>query len=324
MKPIAPPLVDSIIDVIGHTPAVELKRAVAARKLKGSIIAKLEYLNPGFSKKDRVGLEMVRQAKLEGNLKPSQTVVEVTSGNTGTGLSLACRALGHPYVAVMSKGNTPERARMMRALGATVHLVDQASGGVPNQVSGDDIALVNQHAEILVNEHNAFRANQWEFHANPLCHEKYTGPELWQQTSGRIDAYADFSGTTGSFVGVMRYLRTQNPNIRGYLVEPHCAPAIAGKPITSTRHVIQGGGYCESNPALLHRSLVTDFITVTDEQATSGARELASVEGILGGFSSGANYAAALQLLQDKEAGNTVAILICDSGLKYMSTDLYP
>lgn len=323
MKRLAPPLVDSIADVIGQTPALELKRAVAAHGLTGRIIAKLEYLNPGFSKKDRVGLEMVRQAKNDGSLKPGQIVVELTSGNTGTGLALVCKAMGHPFIAVMSTGNTPERAHMMRALGATVELVEQAAGATPNQVSGDDLALVAARAKALVEKHNAFRADQFELQANPLAHEAHTGPELWEQAQGRIDAFADFSGSTGSFVGVMRFLRKQNPAIRGYLLEPQSAPAISGKPIANPSHVIQGGGYSIPEPSLLDRSLVTEFMTISDEEAKTGARELASVEGVFGGFSSGANYAAALKLLAGKEAGNTVAILICDSGLKYMSTDLY-
>lgn len=323
MKRTTPPLVDSIADVIGHTPAVLLKRAVAANLLSGSIIAKLEYLNPGFSKKDRVGLEMVRQAKKTGALKPGQTVVELTSGNTGTGLALVCKALDHPFIAVMSTGNTPERAHMMRALGATVIMVDQAPGATANQVSGADLALVARRAEALVKEHHAFRADQFELASNPLAHEQHTGPELWDQAGGRIDAFADFSGTSGSFVGVMRYLRKMNPQIRGYLLEPQTAPAIAGKPITNPSHVIQGGGYSIAKPSLLDRSLVTEFMTISNDEAKTGARELASVEGIFGGFSSGANYAAALKLLAGKEAGNTIAILICDSGLKYMSTDLY-
>jgi len=318
-----PPLVDSVIDTIGCTPAVNLRRAVASRGLQGRVIAKLELLNPGFSKKDRVGLEMVRQAKASGQLAPGQTVVELTSGNTGTGLAIACVALGHPFIAVMSKGNTPERATMMRALGARVELVDQASGGVMGKVTGEDLALVAQRTEELVKELGAFRASQFDLQSNPLAHELYTGPELWGQAQGKLDAFVDFSGTTGSFVGVMRFLRKVNPEVRGYLIEPVGAAVMAGQPVTNAGHRIQGGGYSLANPPLLDRSLVTEFLTVNDEQATAGARELARLEGIFGGYSSGANYHAAMSLLAGRESGNTVAMLVCDSGLKYVSTDLY-
>lgn len=318
-----PPLVDSIADLIGQTPAVSLRRSVEAAGATGRIIAKLEYLNPGFSKKDRIGLEMIRQAKADGSLAPGQPVVELTSGNTGTGLAIVCKAMGHPFVAVMSKGNTPERACMMRAFGARVELVDQAPGSAPGQVSGDDLARVEQRAQQLVKELGAFRANQFELASNPLAHEKHTGPELWQQSGQSIDAFVDFAGSTGSFVGTMRYLRSVNPKVRGYLVEPKGAAALAGEKVTNPNHPIQGGGYSLSAPPLMDKSLVTDYLTITGEQAVEGARQLAAIEGIFGGYSAGANYAAALSLLKDREKGSTLGILICDSGLKYMSTDLY-
>lgn len=319
----APPLMKSVLEAVGNTPMVELSRAVAAHALQGRILAKLEYFNPGHSKKDRVALEMLRQARRTGVLQPEQWVVELTSGNTGTGLAIACRAMGHPFMAVMSSGNTPERAAMMRAFGARVELVAQAPGGVPGQVSGADLNLVAQRTEELVQEYGAFRANQFELSSNTLAHERGTGPEIWEQTEGRVDAFVDFSGTAGAFTGVMRYLRSRNTRIRGYLLEPASAAAVAGRAITQAGHRIQGGGYAIAQPPLLDRKLVTDYLTVTDEQAISGARELAEREGVFGGFSAGANYAAALQLLKEREAGATVVILICDSGLKYMSTDLY-
>src|SRR5690606_22520499 len=137
-----PPRASSIIETIGHTPMVELSRLVSRLGLKGRLLMKLEYFNPGFSKKDRIALEIVREARAAGELADGQTVVELTSGNTGTGLAIVCQALGHPFIAVMSRGNTIERARMMAALGAEVVLVEQAPGSVPNQVSGKDLARV--------------------------------------------------------------------------------------------------------------------------------------------------------------------------------------
>jgi cysteine synthase A len=319
-----PPLASCILDAIGNTPMVELRRVVQKRKLKGGLLAKLEHLNPGFSKKDRIALEMIRHAKASGDLKDGQTVIELTSGNTGTGLAIVCRALGHPFIAVMSRGNTMERARMMQGLGAEVVLVDQAPGSVPNQVSGEDLGLVRQKAEQLVSQYAAFRINQFQLQANVLAHQLYTGEEIWQQAQGRIDAFVDFVGTAGSFTGVARCLKSKNPHVRAYLLEPASAAVLAGKPMKNSSHKIQGAGYAMTDLPLLDRTLVSDYLQVTDDQAIQGARILAGEEGIFGGFSAGANFAAALELLQTREQGNTIVFLVCDSGLKYLSTDLYP
>ena len=319
-----PSLSPSIIDTIGNTPLVELKRAVRILGLQGRLLAKLEYFSPGFSKKDRVALEMIREARRDGSLRPGQTVVELTSGNTGTGLAIVCRSLGHPFVAVMSRGNTPERARMMRALGAEVMLVDQAPGSPPNQVSGEDLALVEQKTGQVVRERQAFRANQFELAANSLAHERFTGPELWEQSGGCVDVFLDFVGSGGCFSGVTRYLRGRNPEIRAYIVEPAGAAVLAGKPVQRSNHQLQGGGYSLADLTLVDRSLVSGYLQVTDDEAIAAARLLAAKEGIFGGFSSGANLAGAIQLLRKGEQGATIAFLVCDSGLKYLSTPLYP
>ena len=318
-----PRCVTSIIDVIGNTPMVELQRIVKRRGLSGRLLAKLDYLNPGFSKKDRIAREMMLEACQKGQLRPGQTVVELTSGNTGTGLALVCRALGHPFVAVMSRGNTTERARMMKALGAEVVLVDQAAGSLPNQVSGADLALVELRAQQLVQQRGAFRADQFQLQANVLAHERHTGPEIWEQSQGKVDVFVDYVGTGGTFTGTTRFLKSRKASIRCYVVEPATAPALAGGPITNSSHKIQGGGYNRTHLPLLDRTLVEDYLRVTDDEAIAGARLLANEEGIFAGFSSGAHLAAALHLLQQRERGATIAFLICDSGLKYLSTDLF-
>jgi cysteine synthase A len=318
-----PQCVASILDVIGNTPMVELQRIAKRSGLEGRLLAKLDYLNPGFSKKDRIAREMMLAACQRGELTPGQTVVELTSGNTGTGLALVCRALGHPFVAVMSRGNTRERARMMQALGAEVVLVDQSAGSPPNQVSGPDLALVEQRTQQLVRQRNAFRADQFQLQANVLAHERHTGPEIWEQAQGKVDVFVDYVGTGGTFTGIARFLKSKKPAIRCYVVEPATAPALSGGPITNPSHKIQGGGYCRADLPLLDRTLVEDYLTVTDDEAIAGARMLAAEEGIFGGFSSGAHLAAALDLLRQRERSATIAFLVCDSGLKYLSTDLY-
>jgi cysteine synthase A len=317
-------LLQSITGAIGDTPLIELNRVAEHLHLEGRLLMKLEYLNPGFSKKDRIALEMINDARSDGSLLPGQAVVELTSGNTGTGLAIVCRALGHPFIAVMSRGNTIERARMMQALGAEVVLVDQAPGSPPDQVSGEDLALVEDRAVAIVDERGAFRADQFELASSAAAHERHTGPEIWEQSGGSVDVFVDFVGSGGSFGGVARYLRGVNPDLRAYVVEPDGAAALSGEEILNPSHKIQGGGYSMKELSLVDRSLITGFIKVTDDDAVEMTRLLAREEGVFAGFSSGANLVAAVRLLQGPERGATIALLACDSGLKYLSTGLYP
>lgn len=312
----------SVVDVIGATPAVELSRLT--RGLEGRIVAKLEYLNPGFSKKDRIARQIVDEAIVSGELTPGQTVVELTSGNTGTGLAIVCAVRGHPFVAVMSEGNSRERARMMRALGAEVVLVPQGEGSLPGQVSGADLALVEDRARELARERGAFRADQFLSAGNRRAHEEHTGPELWSQTGGRIDAFCEFVGTGGTYAGITLALKARRPSIACYVVEPAGAAVLAGQPVTDPNHRIQGGGYSMPEIALLEGVPVDGFLQVTDDEAIATTRRLAREEGIFAGYSSGAVVAAALELLGGAHGGGTVAVVLADSGLKYLSTDLWP
>ena len=312
----------SVVDVIGATPAVELSRLT--RGLDGRIVAKLEYLNPGFSKKDRIARQIVDEAIASGELLSGQTVVELTSGNTGTGLAIVCAVRGHPFVAVMSEGNSRERARMMRALGGEVVLVPQAEGSRPGQVSGADLALAEEGAKALTQERQAFRADQFLRDGNRRAHEEHTGPELWSQTGGRIDAFCEFVGTGGTYAGVTLAMKARRPSIACYVVEPAGAAVLAGKPVSDSSHRIQGGGYSMAEIALLEGVPVDGFLQVTDDEAISTTRRLAREEGIFAGFSSGAVVAAALELLGGAHRGGTVAVVLADSGLKYLSTDLWP
>lgn len=312
----------SIIGAIGNTPLVRLDRIVAAHGLSGTILAKLDHLNPGFSKKDRAALGIIETAEAAGDLSPGQTVVELTSGNMGTGLAIVCGIKGYPFVAVMSRGNSPERARMMTALGAEVVLIDQQPGSVPGQVSGADLALVEDAAQRITIERHAFRADQFRRDGNWRAHYVTTGPEIWAQ-SGGVDGFVDFAGSGGTYAGVARYLKDQTPNVRCFVVEPDGAAALSGTPVSDPAHPIQGGGYAMADLDFMAGTPVDGYLTVGADHARSATRALARYEGIFAGFSSGANLAACLELLAGEMAGKTLAMIICDSGLKYLSTDLW-
>lgn len=306
MSGIAP----SAADAIGNTPLVELARVTAG--LDGRILMKLEYLNPGGSKKDRAAQRIIDEAEQQGALRPGQTVLELTSGNMGTGLAIVCAARGYPFVAVMSRGNSAERAEMMRALGAEVILVEQCPGSKHGEVSGADLDRVELAATHIAAELGAFRADQFRLPGNRNAHYFGTAPEIWAQSGGAITAFCDFAGSAGTFAGCTRYFRERNPAIRCYLVEPD-----------RPDHPIQGGGYGIEGLRQLDGVEPDGRMTVTGSDAIACARRLAREEGIFAGCSSGANLAAALALLAGPLPGATVAIIACDSGLKYLSTGLW-
>lgn len=300
----------SVIDAIGETPLVELGRVRDELGFEGRLLAKLDYLNPGLSKKDRAAKATIEAARASGDLAEGQAVVELTSGNMGTGLAIVCGVLGHPFVAVMSEGNSEERARMMRALGAEVMLVPQAEGAKRGEVSGADLALVEAAAQRLTAERGAFRADQFERPANWEAHAQGTAPEIWAQSGGEVTAFCDFVGSGGTLGGCARFFGGRG--VRCYAVAPD-----------SPAHPIQGGGY--DMPGLTHLSGVglAGTETVSGRDAAEHARLLARREGIFGGYSAGANLAVAVRLLRGPEKGGTVAFVVCDSGLKYLSTDLW-
>lgn len=314
-------MLPSVMNAIGNTPLVHLARF--GRNLDGRILAKLEYLNPGFSKKDRIARQIIEDAEASGELQPGQVVVELTSGNTGTGLAIVCGVKGYPFVAVMSRGNSMERARMMHALGAEVVLVDQLPGSLPGQVSGGDLELVEQAARRITLERNAFRADQFHHPGNVRAHFLHTGPEILAQCNGQLDAFCDFAGTAGSFAGCAAAFKAYRPDIQCYLVEPAGAALLAGQPVTAPNHKIQGGGYSIAELPFVDSAHVDGYLQVSDEEAIQTARSMARQEGIFAGFSSGANVAAAVQLLNGPLKGKTVVVLLNDSGLKYLSTDLW-
>ena len=304
---------------IGHTPLIDLQRLCDG--LDGTILAKCEFLSPGGSKKDRIARQMIDDAEARGLLEPGKTVVEVTSGNTGCGLAIVCAVRGYRFVSVMSKANSIERAKMMRVLGAEVLMVDQAPESPPGQVTRRDLELVEEEAERYVAKHDACRVDQFHWDSNKRAHYLGTGREIWEQADGEIDAFVEFVGTGGTFAGVSEAFKERDPNVRCYIVEPTSASFFGCHEYLGP-HRIAGGGYARDLDLIDH-SMVEDYVAVDDELAVNTARKLAAVEGLFCGTSSGANVAAALKLLAGRERGSRIAVVLTDTGLKYLSTPLF-
>ena len=313
--------ITSITEAIGNTHLLRLDKLANELKYDGEIYVKLEHMNPTFSKKDRIALGMIEIAEQKGLLKPGQPVLEVTSGNTGIGLALVCAAKGYRFICLMSVGNSVERRKMIEALGGELVLVDQAPGALPGKVSNDDLVMVEQEAERIVKETGAYYVNQFHNEANSVSQE-IAGEEIWQQTEGQIDAFADFVGTGGTFAGYARALKARNPAIHCYVVEPEGCAYYKDEIIPGATHGIQGGGYAK-HVENVERKNIDGSVTVNDDDAVDMTRKLAALEGIFAGPSSGANVAAAVKLLSGPEKGKKVATVINDCGLKYMSTDLF-
>ncbi len=313
-------LYSSVLGAIGHTPLVDLRRVVEGRE--GRILVKLEYLSPGHSKKDRIALAIIEAAEERGELTEGQTVVEMTSGNTGTGVAVVCAVKKYPFVAVMSEGNSTERVKMMRALGAEVEVVPQQSGGARGCVRGEDLARVELVARKISEQRGAFLVDQFVRQENADAHAEGTAREILVQSGGDIDGFCEFLGTGGTFAGCARVFKAQGRMVRTYAIEPAGASVVAGDAVRCSEHPIQGGGYARALP-LVQKQWVDSFETVTGEEAITWARRLAREEGIFGGFSAGANVAVAARLLEGEMKGQTIVTMICDSGLKYLSTDLW-
>lgn len=313
-------VLNNILGAVGETPLVHLKKISERGKI--NVYAKIEYFNPGLSIKDRVAIKFIEEAEKNGKLGPGATVIERTSGNMGTGLAIVCAVKGYKFIAVMSEGNSVERRRMLSALGAEVVLVPQAPSGKPGFVSGEDLELVETQTKELASKLNAYRPDQFNNPDGAKAHEETTGQEIWSQMDGKIDAFVTYVGSGGTFVGTSRALKNHNKNVKCFVVEPESAPYLAGKKILSTRHRIQGGGYA-FKPPFWDNSLVDGYLTVSDEEAMNSARNLAAKEGIFAGYSSGANVAACLKTAEVLEKDSCVVTILPDSGLKYLSTDLF-
>lgn len=302
------------LDLIGNTPLVRLSRAYDG---PGQILAKAEFMQPGGSMKDRNGLFAILGARERGELAPDQPVVEMTSGNMGAGLAVACACLGHPFFAFMSEGNSIARAHMMEAFGAKVVRVPQVEGE-PGKVTNKDIEVAKAEAIKKAKEINAFYVDQWNNVDCVRAHEDGLAPEIYSQTNGQIDAYVMAVGSAAAFVGSARYLKGQNPNIKCFAVEPEGSEPLAGKDVLKPTHLIQGTGYAHI-PDRWQTDLVDGTISVSDEEATLWREKLGAEEALFVGFSAAANVCAATKLIASGQLGvnPTVVTLLCDTGLKY-------
>jgi len=302
------------LGLIGRTPTVELSRIW---KGSGRILAKAEFLQPGGSVKDRAARAIIEAARVDRRLRPGAPVIEMTSGNMGAGLAVVCAALGHPLVVTMSAGNSPQRARMLEALGAEVILVPQVNGE-PGQVTGDDIAAAAKIAEKVAKDRGGFYVDQFNALESIAAHETGTARELLDAAGGRIDGWTACVGTGSTFLGVARGLRAAGQDVITAAVEPAECEVLAGKPVTKAKHLLQGTGY-GSVPPHWDTRLMSRSIAVTDEEATTWKRRLAVEEGLHVGFSAAANVCAAAKLLASGtlSSDSTVATILCDTGLKY-------
>ena len=302
----------SVDDLIGKTPLLELTNTEQKEALQATVLAKLEYLNPAGSAKDRVAKAMLDDAEARGILKPDSVIIEPTSGNTGIGLACVAAARGYKTVIVMPDSMSPERIKLMKAYGAEVVLTPSALGMAGAIAKAEELAMALPHS---------FIPGQFENPANAQAHFETTGPEIWSDTEGTVDIFVAGIGTGGTITGTGRYLKSQNPKVKIIGVEPAGSPVLSGG--AAGKHGLQGIG-AGFIPKVLDTDIYNRIITVTEDQAYAAARAFAKNEGILVGISSGAALHAALELARLPEnAGKTIVVLLPDTGDRYLSTDLF-
>jgi len=299
----------SVTELIGATPLIEVSRYSKEKGIDMPLLCKLECFNPAGSAKDRVAREIIESAEKDGKLKAGGCVIEATSGNTGIALAAICASKGYKCIIVMPDSMSEERRLLMRAYGAELVLTEGKLG----MKGANDKA-----AEILASTDGAFLASQFTNMANPTAHEKTTGPEIWENTEGRIDAFVACIGTGGTLSGVGRYLKSKNPNIKIIGVEPYDSPLLT-KGVAGP-HKIQGIG-ANFVPDTLDREIYDEIITVDSDSAYRESRSLTMTEGLLCGISSGAALAAAVSLAKREDfRGKRIVVLLPDTGERYLST----
>lgn len=302
----------SQLELVGETPLVEVQRVAARHALRARLLVKLESYNPAGSVKDRTALAMITAAERDGLLRPGSTLVEATSGNTGVGLAFAAAVKGYEVVIVMPETMSVERRRLVSAYGARLELTPGAEG-----MKG---ALARAEA-LRASIPGAVTLGQFENPANPAVHAASTGEEVWRDTEGAVDVFVAGVGTGGTVSGVGKTLKAHNAAVEIVAVEPDDSPVLSGG--APAPHKIQGIG-AGFVPATYDGSVVDRIVRVTNEDAIAGARELAAVEGMLCGISSGAAFSAALRLATDEAyAGKTIVALLPDTGERYLSTGVF-
>jgi cystathionine beta-synthase len=305
---------DSVLGLIGHTPLVRLNRL--NKGLKPLILAKMENLNPGFSVKDRIGISMIEAAEREGKLKPGGTIVEATSGNTGIGLAIAASVKGYKCIFVMTDKASVEKSRYLKALGADVVITPvSAKPGTPDH-------YVSTARRIASETPNSFYPDQYSHPANPEAHYRTTGPELWEQTEGRITHFVSGIGTGGTISGTGKFLKEKNPNIKVIGADPfgsiYKTYKETGTIPETTPYLVEGIGQ-EVLPANAHMQYVDEVRNISDRDSFETARQLGRVEGIFCGGSTGTNCAAALQVAREADEDACIVFIVCDTGEHYLS-----
>lgn len=302
----------SFLDTIGDTPLVELGRLANKHGARGRVLAKLEFFNPLASVKDRIGFAMIEALEAEGRIGPDTLLVEPTSGNTGVGLAFVAAAKGYRLKLVMPESMSIERRKMLAFLGAELELTPAAKG------MGGAIARAK---EILTENHDAVAPGQFVNPANPDIHRKTTGPEIWNDTDGKVDVFVSGVGTGGTLTGAGGYLKEKNPDLRIVAVEPLDSPVLSGG--QPGPHKIQGIG-AGFIPDILDTGLIDEIIGMTNDEAIKWAREAARVEGLPGGISSGAALKAALDIAKrDDMAGKNIVVIIPSFAERYISSVLF-
>ena len=302
----------SQLELVGHTPLVEVQRVAARRSLRARLLVKLESYNPAGSVKDRTALAMIEAAERDGILRPGSTIVEATSGNTGVGLAFAAAVKGYAVVIVMPETMSVERRRLVAAYGARLELTPGAEG-----MKGALARAETLRASI----DGAVTLGQFVNPANPAVHAATTGEEVWSDTEGRVDVFVAGVGTGGTVSGVGKALKAHRSEVEIVAVEPDASPVLSGG--TAAPHKIQGIG-AGFVPETYDGNVVDRILRVTNEEAIAATRELAAVEGMLCGISSGAAFSAALRLAADEAyAGKTIVALLPDTGERYLSTGVF-
>lgn len=303
---------ETITDLIGHTPLLRLNRFAVESGLNAVLLAKLEYLNPAGSVKDRVALAMLDDAEARGLIKPGAVIIEPTSGNTGIGLAAVSAARGYRVILTMPDTMSVERRKLLQAYGAELVLTDGRLG-----MQG----AIKQAEALAAELPNSFLPGQFTNPANPAAHRASTGPEIWADTDGKVDFFVAGVGTGGTITGTGEYLKAQNPNVRVVAVEPAGSPVLSGGKAGS--HGLQGIG-AGFVPQTLNTAVYDEIIPVTNEDAYATGRALARQEGLLVGITSGAAVWAAAQLARCPEnRGKYVVVLLPDTGDRYLSTPLF-